>query len=165
MDRYMKQELRICFVLLVVLFMMPWSALAQERGGPSVAMIVSTMKQSLQLKDEQVKGITPIITEFLKQMQSIKEERISQNDQEKQITQLKEDLRSKLERYLTKEQLEQWHNITIQTSQKEGKYGQVNKIKESSNSKDPPSNEGNLSTKDDGVLQSNSSNAGKGGVY
>ena len=105
----------LCFhgIVLGVSFLMASVAFAQqEKQPPSAGEIAAKMKQNLNLTDEQVSQITPVIEENIQQRQAIMEQAKGQETDRDamkgQMAALRESMESKLAQYLTPEQLEKW---------------------------------------------------------
>jgi len=107
----------ILVILIGVLFIIASIMFAQQGklpSPPSASDIVAKMKQELNLNDEQVSQITPVIQSEIQQMQALMEQAKSQGaDRDaviKQMEALRESEESELSQYLTQDQLTQWKN-------------------------------------------------------
>ena len=126
--RVFDKWVRMWGILLAALFLVAGSIFAQQneqsRSHMSVGDIVANMKGKLNLTDEQVGQITPLIEENIQQRQSIMEQAKndgSDSDAVKgQMAALRQSMESKLSQYLTSEQLEKWKN-SIQQRHPRGK--------------------------------------------
>ena len=163
----MKIEIYTCLVFITTLLLSPCAGLAQNQGNVSATNIVAAMVSSLKLTIEQVREVTPVVTEWVKEAQVIKTKAISLDEQKRQLVSLQEDMESQLGHYLSEQQLIQWHNLITQTPYQKEKQRdeQPDKMKIPSSDKKVSSDDRNLSTQDDGVLQSGPATSNKGGVY
>ena len=95
-----------------------------EHQQMSAGDIVAKMKDNLNLTDEQVNQITPIIEENSQQKQALMEQAKSSGSGfsavKDQMVALRQSLESKLAQYLTPEQLEKWKN-SMQQRHSEGR--------------------------------------------
>ncbi len=66
------------------------------------------MKNELNLTDEQIARITPIIQDELNQMQAFREQGISPDTAGNKMEELRQNTELKLAQYLTQDQLRQW---------------------------------------------------------
>lgn len=99
--------------LILAAVVLIFSGIAYARQGqppspPSATDIVDRMQQDLDLTDEQVRQITPIIEDEVKQMQAIM--RQGPDGDRSKMEKLHEETESKLSQYLTEEQLAKWKN-------------------------------------------------------
>ena len=102
----------VCVVMLAVLLFTAGLSSAQQQGQPpsppSASDMVSKMKQELNLTDEQVSQVTPIIQEEVNQMQSLMSQVADRDAVKSQIDALHQSTEAKLAQYLTPDQLTQW---------------------------------------------------------
>lgn len=113
-----------CIILIGVLFLAMGITFAQQGGQPPspplASDIVSRMKEDLNLTEEQMSQIMPIIQDELSQMQSFMEQGASPDTVRSKMDELRQSTESKLSQYLTQDQLTQWKNKQQQPPQKEG---------------------------------------------
>lgn len=100
--------------ILIVLFFTAVSGYTQGYQPPSADDIITKMKGELNLTDEQVSQIKPIIENEIQQQQAIKEQAKSQGtDREtvkSQLQTLRNDTESKLSQYLSQDKMTQWRD-------------------------------------------------------
>jgi len=77
---------------------------------PSASSIVAMMKDNLNLTDEQVGRITPIIESEIQQMENLRSQGADHSSARTQMEALRASTESKLAQYLTAEQLTKWKN-------------------------------------------------------
>ena len=101
-------------VLFGVLFIAAGVAFAQQGSQPpsppSANDIISRMKEELNLTDEQVTQITPIIQDELGQIQAFREQGVSPDMAKIKMDELRQSMELKFAQYLTQDQLTQWKN-------------------------------------------------------
>ena len=110
--RFVGKSGEVCVVMLAVLLFTAGLSFAQQQGQPpsppSASDMVSRMKQELNLTDEQVSQITPIIQDDVSQMQSLMNQGLDRDAAKSQIDTLHQSTELELSQYLTPDQLTQW---------------------------------------------------------
>jgi len=101
-------------VILAALFItMP--AFAQEHGSKSAIDIIAKLKTQLNLTDDQVTAISPIIEKYgskRKELRkSVQDGTLDKGDMHAQIEQLREDENQELSQILNQDQMSQWSNM------------------------------------------------------
>jgi hypothetical protein len=108
----------VFLVFVIGLFFVGGSAFAQGRPGfgggkmpspPSASEIVSQMKETLNLTDEQVTQVTTIIQEQMSQMESLIKSGNPESNRGK-MESIRQQTEEKLSKVLTSEQLTKWKN-------------------------------------------------------
>ena len=156
------------FVLIGIFILGDGHAWAQDQQSRLAGDVVSVMKQSLKLTEEQAREVQPVIEEELKQIQLIKSAKMDPATQARRLVEVQEEQESQLRNYLTDDQLTQWKNLMSQVPQRKEKQldKALDKVRTSPDAeKRPSAHDGVLSGQDDGILQSGPSNSIKSGVY
>lgn len=78
---------------------------------PSAGQIVSRMKQDLNLTEEQVRQVTPVIQDEIARTRGIMTQTKDREQAREQSRALRKDTEAKLSQYLTEEQMAGWRNI------------------------------------------------------
>lgn len=112
--------MKVVLACLMVLFFTGIPAFAQG-ALPSVDDIVSKMQSKLNLTQDQVAAITPIIEKFISKHQELKQSvedgTIERSDMRTQMKQLKEDEKQELSQVLSSDQISQWEKMQSQIRQ------------------------------------------------
>lgn len=98
----------ISAILMVLLAITGCGVSQQEEQPPSVETIIARMKQDLNLSDEQVLQITPIMQDNIRQRREIRSQGLDEDTIKTQIQAVRQSTESKLSQYLTEDQLKQW---------------------------------------------------------
>lgn len=101
----------ISAILMVLLAITGCSVSQHEEQPPSVEDIIARMKHDLNLSDEQVIQITPIMQDDMRQRREIRSQGLDEDTVKTQIQAVRESTRSKLSQYLTEDQSEQWRKM------------------------------------------------------
>lgn len=115
---FLDKWVRLYVIIFGVSFFLAGITFAQQEEQPpspsSASDILAKMKQELNLNDEQLSRITPIIQDDVQQMQMIMEQSRSQragrDAVKNQMDVLRQNTESKLSQYLTQDQLIQWED-------------------------------------------------------
>jgi hypothetical protein len=109
----------IC-VCLMFLFFTVLPVFAQDQP-PSADDIVSKMQSTLNLTQDQVAAITPIIEKYTSKREELRQGAedgtVDRSDMRNQMKQLKEDEKQELSQTLSADQLSQWEQMQKQTHQ------------------------------------------------
>ncbi|MBF0486261.1 MAG: hypothetical protein HQL16_07095 [Candidatus Omnitrophica bacterium] len=95
-------------IVLLLMACLTGNIVAQESPEPTTDSIVLVMKKALQLNDGQTREVKAAVEEQLRQIRQLKSERLDAESMKRQMAILGEDFNSKLENYLTPEQMRQW---------------------------------------------------------
>ena len=163
----MIRKISVSLIVIGILFIGPYSGAYQEQSNVSATNIIAAMIKPLKLKVSQVKEISPVISDWVKQAQSVKAGKLSLEEQQRQLTSLQEDMEAQLAHYLSEDQLTRWHAMIAKAPSHLDKPGggHSGSGKGSSGEQKFTSENEQLSTNSDGVLQSGPSNSVKDGVY
>jgi len=105
---------------LMVLFLMTLPALAQQQP-PSADDIVSKMQSKLNLTQDQVTAITPIIEKYASKRQELRQGvedgTVERSDMRSQMKQMKDDEKQDLAQVLSADQISQWEQMQGQMHQ------------------------------------------------
>lgn len=139
----MKNWKRINIIMLGVLFFMAGIGFAQPEDqppqAPSASDMISRMQQELNLTEEQVAQITPVIEDEINQMQSLMSQGGDRDASKVQMDTLRQATETKLAQYLTPEQLVQWKSKQQQPPQEGGdKMGPPPGAQEGAGAGQPP---------------------------
>ena len=117
---------RISVILTGVLLAIAWSIFSQPKQLPeqlqkqlpeqlpSLDNIIAKMQQDLNLSDEQVRQITPIMQNAIQQRRAIRSQGLDQDTVRTQMQEVQQSTESKLSQYLTQDQLTLWKKIRPQ---------------------------------------------------
>lgn len=106
--KFMGKFKYVYVILALTLFCAINNTYAQPRQAPSIEDILANMKQDLNLTDEQVAKISPVVRNQIQQMQSIIEQ--AQEKVKSQLQALQQSTEVKLSQCLTPEQMAQFRN-------------------------------------------------------
>ena len=109
------------YACLIILFFATAPVFAQEQQAPSAADIVEKMQSKLNLTQDQLTAITPIIEKYSSKReelrQGMEDETADKDTTHAQMKQLREDEKKELSQFLSVDQLNQWEQM-----QKKGKH-------------------------------------------
>ncbi len=99
------------FVYLILVFFVVFIPnLSAQEESLSAVDILKIMRQELKLNDEQVKQITPIIKDEIKQITDLQARNLDRAVMKTKMSSLLKETQSQLSNYLTQEQLSRWNS-------------------------------------------------------
>jgi len=108
-------NVKIMFGVLLAAFFITMSGYAQEHASKSTADVVAKLKTQLNLTDEQVTAISPIIEKYSSKRKelykSVQAGTLDKGGMHAQIEQLREDENQELSQILSQDQMSQWSNM------------------------------------------------------
>ena len=133
--------MKIFYAFLMVLFISTMPVFAQDQPSsgqhqpPSTADIVTKMQSKLNLTQDQITAVTPIIEKYATKRedirQSMQDGTADRDSLRSQMKQLKADEKQELSQVLSEEQLNQWEQIM---SQGRNKHNSINNAEGPGNS-------------------------------
>jgi septal ring factor EnvC (AmiA/AmiB activator) len=118
--------MKTIYALMIGLFFITVPVFAQEQP-PSTADIVAKMQSKLNLTQDQVAAVTPIIDKYSSKReelrQSMKDGSADKDSIRSQMKQLKEDENQELSQVLSSDQMSQWEQMQSQERHKHSSEG------------------------------------------
>ena len=120
-------SMKLIYACLMGLFFTTILVFAQEQQPPSTADIVAKMQSNLNLTQDQVTAVTPIIEKYsskrVELRQSMQDGTADKDSMRSQMKQLKADEKQELSQFLSADQISQWEKM--QGRHKHGSGGQT----------------------------------------
>ena len=156
---------KMCFCLIVLAATLAlggngFPAEPVSQDDQAVAGIVAVMARDLKLTDAQIKQVASVVKEYFRRVEEAKAEGIVGAGLQREIKVLREEMDMDLEHYLTDGQMTLWRHPTAQAKESAGNVaGDRDSVL--SGYKRGSSSTGSRSLRDNGVLQSGSTNSTK----